>query len=627
MNSNIGSFFRKKSVKIIIGIIVVGLIASYFWGGEEEKEYVLAQATKGDIIQSVSVTGTIKADPSMDLHFQKSGKINEITVKEGDKVVSDQLLASLENETLELDVERKRANLQYARALYNQTQAGAKYEEILIAQADVQSAQAAYDAALVEADNTKEIGWQTVDLAELEYEDAQDEYDTTKELVEKELANLELTGNTSQSVALDNAYKTAETQLDNIFPTLQDSIYLAEETIGVRGTGYILLSQTNKNNLERTYHTPADNDYTAALEAYQALSADPSQAEVDDVIGKTLKAANSILLLLTQTGFELEKLPYDRTDLQNLIVEISAQSTALSTVTLTLQESQNTIITLKTGSSQDIETLTLSYQLQIDAAGSKLNAAENALAQAKLNSEISNKNVDALVALKKAALDTALANLELRKSPARTVDLAPLAAQITQAEIDLRTSEKNFRDGQLFAPIDAVVSFIYSEVGENISLTETSLSPFITLHAEGLLVEANVPETDIVKIKLKDSVEMTLDAFDFTEKFYGDVVEIDPAETAVQGVIYYKIKSAFTGQDDRIKSGMTVNLEIETDKKEDVLLIPIRALKFEDSTKYVEVLNNGGPKKTQITTGIENDQFVEILSGLKEGDKVITFVK
>lgn len=627
MNSKIGKFFRKKSVKIVLGIIVVGIIASFFWGGEKKQEYVLAEAVNGDIVQTVSVTGTIKADPSIDLHFQKSGKIKEILVEEGDTVKADDLLASLENETLELDIERMRANLSYANALYNQTQAGAKYEEILIAQADVLSAQAAYDAALVEVENTKKLGWQAIDKAEIDYKQAEDEYETTKALAENEIANLELTGNTSQSVALDNAYKKTETQLDNIFPVLQDSIYLAEETIGVRGSGYILLSQTNKNTLKRLYHVPANNDYEAALEAYRDLPADPTQEELDEAISKTLKAANSILLLLSQTGYELEKLPYERTDLQALILEISTQSSTLSTATLSLQESANTIQTLKTGSSQDIETLTLSYQLQIDAAESKLNSAENALEQAKLNSEISNKNTDALVALKKAALDTALANLELKKSPARSVDLAPLAAQIYQAEIDLRSAEKNWEDSQLFAPIDAVVSFVYSEVGENISITETSLSPFITLHAEGLIVEANVPETDIVKLKLEDKVEMTLDAFDFTEKFYGEVVEIDPAETVIQGVTYYKIKTAFTGQDERIKSGMTVNLDIETDRKENVLLIPIRALKFEDSTKYVEVLSNGSPEKRQITTGIENDQFVEILTGLKEGEKVITFVK
>jgi RND family efflux transporter MFP subunit len=641
MNPGIGSFLRKKYVKVVIGIIAVALAANYFFGGGEKVEYVIAEAIIDDIVQSVSVTGTIKADPSIDLHFQKTGKIKEILVEEGDFVIKDQLLASLENETLELEIARMQANLEYARANYNQTQAGAKIEEIQISEADVLSSQAAYDAALVEADNTEKIGWQNIDLAEIAYKQAEEsadaayeEYLNTKELAETEIANLELGGDSTQSIALDNTYKIAKTQLDTLFPTLQDSLFLAENTIGVRGSGYILLSQVNKNKLEMTYYVPAENNYNEALDSYQSLPSDPSNEELDTAIADALDAANSTLLLLSQIGFELEKLPYSRNDLEAKILEISNQASTLASPTLTLQESQNTITSLKAGSSQDIETLTLNYELQIDAAESKYNTAKNTLDeagynldQAKLNAEIADKNTEALVALKKAAVDTAIASLALKKSPARSADLAPLAAQISQAEIALRMAEKEYRDSQLYAPLEAQVTFIYGEVGENISLTETSISPFVTLHSEDLLVEVNVPETDIVKIESGDPAEMTLDAFDFTEKFYGDVVYIDPAETVIQGVTYYKIKTAFSGEDERIKSGMTVNLEIETDRKSDVLVIPIRALKYEDSIKYVEVLRNGKPEKVEIKTGIENDQYVEILSGLNNGDKVITFVK
>ena len=100
------------------------------------------------------------------------------------------------------------------------------------------------------------------------------------------------------------------------------------------------------------------------------------------------------------------------------------------------------------------------------------------------------------------------------------------------------------------------------------------------------------------------------------------MIEIDPAETVIQGVIYYKIQTAFDGKNPKIKSGMTVNLEIETDKKSNVIMIPVRALRFDDSIKYVEVLYKGKPKRVEISTGIENDQYAEITSGLKEGDKI-----
>ncbi|HRY91202.1 MAG TPA: hypothetical protein P5229_02570, partial [Candidatus Gracilibacteria bacterium] len=101
----------------------------------------------------------------------------------------------------------------------------------------------------------------------------------------------------------------------------------------------------------------------------------------------------------------------------------------------------------------------------------------------------------------------------------------------------------------------------------------------------------------------------------------------DPAETVIQGVVYYQIKTAFDLKDARLKSGMTTNLDIVTAQKDNVLIIPARAVKYEDSIRYVEVLVDGKPKKTTIKTGLESDQDVEVTSGLKEGDKIITFVK
>jgi len=632
---------KKRYVQVVLIVVVGLLILNSLFFSKPKQEYVLAEVVKGDIVQTVSVTGSIKADPTIDLHFQKGGKIKEIAVKEGDLVVKDQLLASLENETLELEIQRMQANLDFARAQYEQTRAGAKYEEILIAEADVKSAQAGFDASIVALDNTKLIGTSNINISNLTYkqslenkEAAFKEFENTKNLAEKEIANLELNGGTTQSVALDNAYNSVQSQLSGLFPLMQESQYVAEGIIGVRGTGYFLIDQSDKTNLKNNYQLPAQNDYNDAKTLYVKLLSTSTNEEIEVVLVSSLKAANSILLFLSQTSTVLENLPYDRQDLKDLITQIQNQSSALSNSTLKLQETQNTVLTLTTGSEQDIETLKLSYQLQIDAAQNKYTSAENALLeashsleQAKLNAEISNKNAEALTALKKAALDTARATLELRKSPARTVDLAPLSAQISQAEIALMMAEQDYKDSQIYAPINGKVTYVYGDIGENVSISETGLKSFMILNADALIVEANVPETDIVKIKNGDKVTMTIDAFDFTEKFEGEIIFIEPAETVIQGVIYYRIKAAITTKDERIRSGMTVNLEVETEKKTGVLEIPVRALKYEDSTKYVEILTSQGPMKVYVKTGIENDQFAELIEGLKEGDKVITFVK
>lgn len=636
------AILSKKIVRY--GLIAVGLavVAYFFFGKGPVTEYVLAEATMGDITQSVSITGTIKADPTIDMHFQTNGKVKEILVKEGEKVNKDQLLATLSNESLELEVERNKANVQYAFAQYNQTKAGAKYEEILIAQADVDSAQAAHSASLVEVDNTRSISNSNIDLAEIAYKQAgtskdaaKKEMETTTALAENEIAKLELGGGVNtQTVALDSAYSKAKTNLGSIITAMQDSMFLAEDIIGVRGTGFFLLGISKKNQIELNYYDPANKKYEALLEAHEALPIDPTEEEIDGILASAIEAANSMISLLTQIGTELENLPYSRDDLEALILSVTTKSSSLSASLLPLKEAQAVILNIKTGSTQNIETLKLNYELQIDAATNRYNTAENALKeaafnldQAKLNAEISVENAQAMVALKKAGLDSAIAMLALRRSPARDVDLAPMLANISQAEIALKIAENQYKDSQLIAPIDGVVTFIYGKLGANVSLSETALSAFLSIQADQLIVEANVPETDITKLAVGDKVGMTIDAFDFTEKFNGSVIYLDRAETNVQGVVYYGIKTAFDLEDERLKSGMTANLDIITDEKENVLIIPARAIKYEDSTRYVEVLNNGTPKKTIITTGLESDQYVEVTSGLKEGDKIVTFVK
>lgn len=619
-------FYKKKWFKYVVIAAVIGGIAVYALTPRDKQEYVLAEATAGDIVQTVSVTGSIKADPSLDLHFQKTGTVQEIYVEEGQEVKKNDLLAILENESLALEADRMQANLDYAVAQYNQTQAGAKAEEILIAEADVLSAQAALDAAEVELGNIKSINDSNIELAKIAFDKAQKDYDNTVAIAEKEIEKLNLAGDNIQTIALDSAYNGARLQIDSLLTEIQEAMSLSEEIIGIRGIPYFLLSNSTVYNLKTEYYNPAQVEYKAAVAESQAIGNDPTNEGLDSLMQSVSEAADKTSLLLLHIGIALEKIPFDRNDLEQLILNVNQQSTSVSSSALQLVDTISKIQTLKTGSTQDVETLILSYQREIDQVENLLQQAEHSLDQAKINADTLLQNSQANVALKNAAYETAKATLSLKRSPARTVDLAPLSAQISQAKIALKLAQKALDESKLYAPIDGLITFIHGKVGENIALTETSLKPFLSMQADNLIVEANVPETDVVKLEPGDEVEMTIDAFDFTEKLHGEVIYIDPAETVIQGVVYYEVKTAFEIDDPRLKSGMTANLEIVTDKKEDVLIIPSRAIKFEDSQRYVEVLN-GGPKKVQIETGLESDQYTEVISGLKEGDKIITFVK
>ena len=485
------------------------------------------------------------------------------------------------------------------------------------------------------------MGQSNIDLAQLAYKQAQDnvaaaekDLKTTKSLAENEIAKLKLGGENKSTVELDSAYANAKTRMATTLAILQDSIFLTEKIIGTKGQGTTDIPETERYKFNTSLNTSATADLQAANDLYSGLAFDAAHEQIDAALLATVKAADSMSALLVFLGSELQKITYFGPAIGEWIVKVTTESSSVTTSLTALNDIRKSIQDLLTGTVSDTETLILNYQLQIDAAENKhmtaLNSLDKAkfdLDQSKTNAVNGNNNALAQVDIKKAALNSANSSLNLTKSPVRKVDLAPLAAQIAISKVAVEIAQNQYLDSELFSPIDGLVTFIYGKVGENVSLSETALKSFLTIQTDNLIVEASVPETDISKINPGDKVEMTVDAFDFTEKFQGSVVYIDPAETIIQGVVYYKIKTAFNLKDDRLKSGMTTNLNVETAKKSGVLIIPTRAVKYEDSIRYVEVLENGAPKKITIKTGIESDQFVEVTDGLKEGDKIITFVK
>ena len=92
-----------------------------------------------------------------------------------------------------------------------------------------------------------------------------------------------------------------------------------------------------------------------------------------------------------------------------------------------------------------------------------------------------------------------------------------------------------------------------------------------------------------------------------------------------QGVVSYGVKIAFDIEDERVKPGMSVTVDIITDAKQDVLVLPNSAIKFQKNSYYVELVELSEEIKLQpIETGLSNDLYTEIVSGLKEGDIVVT---
>jgi HlyD family secretion protein len=194
-------------------------------------------------------------------------------------------------------------------------------------------------------------------------------------------------------------------------------------------------------------------------------------------------------------------------------------------------------------------------------------------------------------------------------------------AKIAQANATIEGIKARIRDAMIIAPISGLITQFDAEVGQ----LATPNTPLISImSSEGYEVDAGVSETDIGKISIGDTVSMTLDAFP-NETFSGSVFYIAPAETNNQGVISYEVKISFNDNDSRIKSGLTANIDIETQKKDNVLILPQYAILQNDDGVFVQTVDEDGKTKDNpVTLGIQDrDGNVEIISGVTDGEQVL----
>jgi HlyD family secretion protein len=200
-------------------------------------------------------------------------------------------------------------------------------------------------------------------------------------------------------------------------------------------------------------------------------------------------------------------------------------------------------------------------------------------------------------------------------------------AQIDQAEAGISVIKDQLENINIISPVDGIVIGRTADPGETVVLNLNS--PVLTIARTGdLLIESNVPESDIIKLQIGQKANITFDAFSPDEIFSATVSEIDPASTVIQDVVYYRIKLMLDNLDPRLKAGMSANIDIRTAEKDNVLTIPVRAIKDEDSGKFVDVLQaDNTTKHVKVTTGLAGDEgMVEVTSGLNGGEKVVTFV-
>jgi HlyD family secretion protein len=221
--------------------------------------------------------------------------------------------------------------------------------------------------------------------------------------------------------------------------------------------------------------------------------------------------------------------------------------------------------------------------------------------------------------------DMARANLSVSKAK-----IAQARAQVEQNRAALAQNEEELRNSTIVAPIDGIVLARNVEVGDAVSsilvLGSSATSLFDMGDTKEVFVRGKVDESDIGKVYLGQTARIKVESFK-DKTFDGKVTKISPMGTEKDNVTTFEVRVSITNATGELKAMMTANAEVILEEHKGVLYIPEGALIYDkDKKASVEVPDakgQEGKRKVAVTVGISNGSKTELLSGLKEGDRVI----
>jgi len=243
----------------------------------------------------------------------------------------------------------------------------------------------------------------------------------------------------------------------------------------------------------------------------------------------------------------------------------------------------------------------------------------------------------------KVNLGNVIVNLE---SDDALVALKQSELTLSDSELSLQNTKDQLDDYNITSPINGTVLEKTSKAGDTLDSDTKSTTMAVVADMSQLTFDIDVDELDIGKIEVGQEVQVTADSLE-GQNFTGTISNISKIGTSTDGVATYPVTVVMEYSDD-LMIGMNVNAEIVIESKKDILQIPSSALnrgnrvlvKDEDGSKAKaaaaaqEENKNKGPAATvgdvpdgytyiTVETGISNTDYVEIVSGLEEGDIVI----
>jgi len=554
--------------KILIAILLILALAGYFGYTKflkksETTRYVLTQVKKDTIVVSVSGSGQVSASDQIDIKPKVSGEVAAIYVKEGEEIKTGKLIAKLDDTDFQKAVRDAETSLETAKL---------ELEKLLSPPDELTLLQS--ENSLIQAKESKQ-------KAE---DDLKKAYDDGFNTISNAFLDLPTVMSGLQDILFGVASNVV--QSSNIYYYCDVARIYDEKALQYRDDAY------------NSYQT-ARKDYDQNFQDYKSASRFSDTNTIESLINQTYETTKNITEAIKDT-YNLIQFYEDKLAEHNIKPQAFA-NTHLSSLN--------------------------SYTGKTNAILPNLLSAKSTIQMGK----------EAITSAERSIEEKSLSLAKIKAGP-DDLDIRAKKIAIQQKEDALLTAKQNLANCSITVPFSGIVADIKVKKGDSVS-AGTVLASVIT---QEKIAEISLNEVDAAKVKVGQKVTLTFDALpDLT--LTGKVIEIDTVGTVSQGVVSYGVKIALDTDSEKIKPGMSVTAEIVVEAKPDVLVLPNSAIKSQGNSYYIELIEASEevksklkigssidlPKNVQIKNqpveiGISNDTLTEIISGLKEGDIVIS---
>ena len=357
-------------------------------------------------------------------------------------------------------------------------------------------------------------------------------------------------------------------------------------------------------NLERVQAGPNAEDIASAQAAldsavanYDKVSAGPTREDL---------AAAQAAVDSAKAAVQQAQAAYDRVKNQP-DVQMRQESLNLQNATISLEQAQ------------------ANYDAQANRpTKSELAAAEAQVVQAQASlASLLDSPTDSELTSAESQVAQAQANLNALLERPKAEDVAVLEAQVEEATLALAQAQSQLDDALIRAPFAGTILAVNVSEGE----WATPGAPAIVLAAtEPLILAVNVDEVDVAQLVEGQTAYLSFDALD-NKVVAGTVSYIAPSSTNVSGAVAYAVEISFSpGESLPVRLGMTADVDIVTDRAEEALLVPNRAIEADRKAGRYYVTRQGAlgsTERLEVIIGLRDESNTQILEGLDEGDVVV----